>query len=143
MWNYMHVLAVELRIAFAGSPDEINLNDSKRTIGITTMDQSIMDPIIRKKPISARVDGDALTTAERMIASCEACDPEVSEVLFDEILDSITGCDPGITDYQLSGPVNCPSCQRQIQSGTWRWDESHGDEGPLFILPGTLVALKM
>jgi len=101
-----------------------------------------MDPIIRKKPISARVDGDALSTAERMIASCEVCDPEVSEVLFDEILDSITGCDPEITDYLLSQPVKCPSCQNQIQSGTWRWDDSRGDEGPIFIHPGTLVTLK-
>ena len=106
------------------------------------MDQSIMDPIIRKKPVSAEVDGETLSIAERMIASCEACDPELSDVLFDEILDAITGCDPEITDYLFSEPVNCPSCQSQILSGTWRWDDSVGDGGSIFILPGTLVALR-
>ena len=40
-----------------------------------------------------------LHEAERLIESCEACNPEGFEIPFDVILDRVTGSDPSVTDY--------------------------------------------
>ena len=40
-----------------------------------------------------------LREAERLIESCESCNPEGAEILFDYILDRVTGSDPSVTDY--------------------------------------------
>jgi hypothetical protein len=45
------------------------------------------------------VDSDTLRKAEKVIESCEHCNPEGAEIPFDNILDRITGSDPSVTDY--------------------------------------------
>jgi hypothetical protein len=52
--------------------------------------------------------------AERLIESCEHCNPENAEIPFENILDRITGADPSVTDYLLEAPANCPYCKREI-----------------------------
>jgi hypothetical protein len=42
-----------------------------------------------------------LHKAQRLIESCEHCNPEGAEIPFDNILDRITGSDPSVTDYVL------------------------------------------
>jgi len=41
-----------------------------------------------------------------MITGCEACS-ETAELLFDNILDRVTGSDPAVTDYVLEAPTRC------------------------------------
>ena len=60
------------------------------------------------------VDGATLLKAERMIESCEHCNPVAAEIPFDNILDQITGSDPSVTDYILEVPAKCPNCRREI-----------------------------
>ena len=87
------------------------------------------------------VDAQTARTAEKEIVSCETCSPDTAEVLFDHILDSLTGCDPVSTDYVLSKPAQCPACGARLDAGSWRWIES--EEGrTAIILPGTLVTMK-
>ncbi len=59
-----------------------------------------------------------LREAERMIESCEHCNPEGAEIPFDNILDRVTGSDPSVTDYILEAPAKCPSCKRDILEKT-------------------------
>jgi hypothetical protein len=88
------------------------------------------------------VDAQTIRTAEGEIVSCEACSPDTAEVPFDDVLDSITGCDPESTHYVLSEPALCPACGAQLHAGFWRWTESEGEGHGAFILPSTLVTLK-
>ena len=94
-----------------------------------------------RKTTSVPVDAETLRRAEALILSCEACAPDVAEVAFEYVLDSITGCDPESTDYILSEPVQCPNCGNPIQAGHWRWQETEQGR-TVFIRPGTLVTLK-
>ena len=43
------------------------------------------------------IDAATLRQAERLIESCEACNPEGAEIPFDNILDRVTGSDPSET----------------------------------------------
>ena len=47
-----------------------------------------------------------LREAERLIESCEHCNPDAAEIPFDNILDRVTGSDPSVTDYILESPPN-------------------------------------
>jgi hypothetical protein len=55
------------------------------------------------------VDEELLTEAEEWIAACEQCDQN-SEYSFDQILDSLTKCDPSNTDYVMCREAKCPRC---------------------------------
>ena len=50
-----------------------------------------------------------------MIAGCEACS-EDAEILFDNILDRLTGSDPSVTDYVLEVPARCLQCRAAIRT---------------------------
>jgi hypothetical protein len=54
------------------------------------------------------IDSAILPQAERLIESCEHCNPEEAEIPFDHILDRVTGSDPSVTDYILEQPAKCP-----------------------------------
>ncbi len=64
------------------------------------------------------VQAATLRKAERLIESCEACNPEGGEIPFDNILDQVTGSDPSVTDYVLEAPAGCPNCHRDIAGKT-------------------------
>jgi len=56
--------------------------------------------------------------AERLIESCEHCNPEGAGIPFDNILNRVTGSDPSVTDYVLEQPAKCPNCRREILEKT-------------------------
>jgi hypothetical protein len=58
--------------------------------------------------------GAVVRAAEKLIASCEHCNPVGAEIPFDNVLDRITGSDPSVTDYVLEAPAKCPNCRREI-----------------------------
>jgi len=60
------------------------------------------------------IDASTLRKAERLIESCEGCNPEGAEIPFDVILDRVTGSDPSVTDYILEERAKCPNCRREI-----------------------------
>jgi uncharacterized protein with PIN domain len=60
------------------------------------------------------VDTTTLREAEKLIESCEHCNPSVAEIPFDNILDRVTGSDPSVTDYVLESPTRCLNCKRDI-----------------------------
>jgi hypothetical protein len=45
------------------------------------------------------IDAAILHDAQRLIESCEGCNPEGAESPFDNILDRVTGSDPSVTDF--------------------------------------------
>jgi hypothetical protein len=59
-----------------------------------------------------------LGQAERLIESCEHCNPDSAEIPFDNILDRVTGSDPSVTDYILERPAKCPNCRHDILEKT-------------------------
>jgi hypothetical protein len=63
---------------------------------------------------SSSFDVATLHEAERMIESCEHCNPEGAEIPFDVILDRVTNSDTSVTDYVLEEPARCPNCRREI-----------------------------
>ena len=64
------------------------------------------------------INAATLREAERMIESCEFCNPEVAEIPFDNILDRATGSDPSVMDCLLETAANCPNCRRDILEKT-------------------------
>lgn len=52
--------------------------------------------------------------AERLVESCEQCNPVSAAIPFDWTLDRITGSDSTITDYIMETPAHCPNCRRAI-----------------------------
>ena len=56
--------------------------------------------------------------AERLIESCERCNPVGAELHFDHLLDRVTGADPSVTDYILEQPAKCPKCRHDILEKT-------------------------
>jgi hypothetical protein len=96
----------------------------------------------RKNTRPVTVDVAALRLAEQLIVSCEACTPDLAEISFEHVLDCITGCDPESTDYVLKEPARCPNCGAEVLTGYWRWYKPEAGGRKVFILPGTLVALK-
>jgi len=63
------------------------------------------------------VDEDLIHEAEEWIAGCEHC-TNPADYSFDQILDSLTGCDPAKTEYAMYRPAKCPTCRRQITEKT-------------------------
>ena len=55
--------------------------------------------------------------AQAEISSCEACS-EGADILFDCIVDEVTGRDAVTTDYFLSEPAKCPNCYGQVFEDT-------------------------
>ena len=47
------------------------------------------------------IDPETLRKAEKLIESCEHCNPDGAEIPFDNILDRVTGSDPSVTDSIL------------------------------------------
>lgn len=83
-----------------------------------------------------------LREAQDQIASCEACTPDEADILFDDVLDVLTGCDPKCTDYSLAEPALCPRCDAAIHTGRWEPVTGAGGERSVSIEPGSLVRLK-
>ena len=71
-----------------------------------------------EEQIVVLVDVATLRKAERLIESCEGCNPDGAEIPFDDILDRVTGSDPSVTDYILESPAKCPNCRREILEKT-------------------------
>jgi len=63
------------------------------------------------------IDESVLSTAESFITACAQCAP-AGETTFDYILDEVTGCDPGVTEYVLCHPATCPRCAQPITEKT-------------------------
>ncbi len=59
------------------------------------------------------VNAATLRNGEKLIESCEHCNPDGAEIPFDNILDRVTGSDPSVTDYVLEAPAKCPNCRRR------------------------------
>jgi hypothetical protein len=64
------------------------------------------------------IEDESLRKAEKLIESCEQCNPEAAEIPFDAILDRITASDPSVTDYILERPAGCPNCQQDVLEKT-------------------------
>jgi hypothetical protein len=64
------------------------------------------------------VEASTLREAERLIESCERCNPSDAEIPFDNILDRVTGSDPSVTDYILESPAKWPHCFHEILEKT-------------------------
>ena len=64
------------------------------------MPREFFDPTPEEQRI-VLVDTTTLPQAEKLIESCEHCNPEGAEIPFDNILDRVTGSDPSVTDYIL------------------------------------------
>ena len=63
------------------------------------------------------VSAATLRKAEKMIASCEQCNPAAS-IAFAVILDLVTGSHQKVTNYILEAPANCPNCRRDVLEKT-------------------------
>jgi hypothetical protein len=64
------------------------------------------------------IDAVTIRAAVKSIDSCEQCNHEHAEILFDWILDKVRGAQSRVTDYILEQPAKCPRCFRQITEKT-------------------------
>ena len=78
-----------------------------------TMPRDFFDPPPEQQNV-VLVNAATLREAERLIESCEGCNPDAAEIPFDNILDRVTGSDPSVTDYILEAPAKCPNGRRDI-----------------------------
>jgi hypothetical protein len=81
------------------------------------MPRDFFDPSPEQQNV-VLIDAATLRKAERLIESCEGCNPFGAGIPFDNILDRVTGSDPSATDYVLEEPAKCPNCRREILEKT-------------------------
>jgi hypothetical protein len=81
------------------------------------MPRDFFDPTPEQQNV-VPIDEATLRKAEKLIESCEHCNPEGAEIPFDAIFDRGTGSDPSVTDYILESPAKCPCCKREIVEKT-------------------------
>jgi hypothetical protein len=77
------------------------------------MPRDFFDPAPEQQNV-VFIDGATLREAERLIDSCDGCNPEGAEIPFDNIFDRVTGSDPSVTDYVLEQLAKCPNCRFEI-----------------------------
>jgi hypothetical protein len=65
------------------------------------MPSDFFDPTPEEQRV-VLIDAETRRKAEKLIDSCEQCNPLAAEFPFDNILDRVTGSDPRVTDYILS-----------------------------------------
>ena len=75
------------------------------------MTRDFFDPTPEEQQV-VLIDAETLHKAEKLIESCEHCNPDGAEIPFDNILDRVTASDPSVTDYVLELPAKCPNCRR-------------------------------
>ena len=93
------------------------LKDSPRDKKEGTVPRDFFDPTPEQQSV-VLINTAILQEAERLIDSCEGCNPINAEIPFDAILDRVTGSDPSVTDYVLEAPAKCPNCKREILEKT-------------------------
>jgi hypothetical protein len=81
------------------------------------MPRDFFDPTPEEQSI-VLVDTATLREAEKLIESCEHCNPDGAEIPLDNILDRVTGSGPSVTDCILEFPAKCPQCHREILEKT-------------------------
>jgi hypothetical protein len=81
------------------------------------MPRDFFDPTPEQQNV-VLINTAALHEAERLIESCEGCNPEGAEIPFDNILDRVIGSDPSVTDYILESSAKCPNCRCEILEKT-------------------------
>jgi hypothetical protein len=59
------------------------------------------------------IDDVAIREAEYLISGCEACS-EDAWLLFDDVLDAVTGENPNVNDYIMLNEASCPRCRHKI-----------------------------
>ena len=64
------------------------------------------------------VNRETLAEAEDFIAACEHCQPARAEIGFEQVLDSLTGCDPTVTEYVICHAAQCPNCRHEVMEKT-------------------------
>ena len=113
------------------------------TFRCSIVDADEVDELRRQRRRLLSIDEHTLQAAQDQIASCEACTPDQAEILFDDVLDWLTGSDPQSTDYVLNVPARCPRCQSAVRTG--RWKSFIGPDGKrnVGIVPGTLVTVTV
>ena len=77
------------------------------------MSRDLFDPTPEEQSV-VLVGAARVRRAEKLISSCERCNPEVAEIPFDAILDHVTGSDASLTDYILERPAKFPYCRRDV-----------------------------
>ena len=82
-----------------------------------TVAHDFFDPTPEEQRVRL-IDAETRSNAEKLIESCEHCNPLGAEIPFDNILDRVTGSDPSVTDYILEAPAKCPNCRREIVEKT-------------------------
>jgi len=94
-----------------------DLKDSPRDKEEGTVPPDFFDPTPEQQSV-VLINTAILQEAERLIESCDGCNPDGAEIPFDNILDCVTGSDPSVTDYVLEEPAKCPNCRREILEKT-------------------------
>ena len=94
----------------------VNLSEVSAALRFEKM-ADFFDPILEEQVI-VLVAAPTLRKAERLIESCEHCNPDGAEIPFDNILDRVTGSDPSVSDYILESPAKCPNCRRDVLEKT-------------------------
>ena len=67
------------------------------------MPRDFFDPSPEQQNI-VLVDAATLREAEKLIESCESCNPEDARIPFDNVLDRVTRSDPSVADYIVEAP---------------------------------------
>jgi hypothetical protein len=122
--GWVHVMARTLAkplvfnvhaVAINRTTEKLIVTSRRWCYGIAVMDWPELLPEPENLIVIAT---DTIRAAEKMVEACEACNPAGAELLFDSILDQITGSDAAMTDYLLEVPAKCPNCRRQVFEGT-------------------------
>src|SRR5262249_38850946 len=96
------------------------------------MPRDFFDPTPEQQNV-VLINAAILREAERLIESCEHCNPEGAEIPFDNILDRVTGSDPSVTDYILESPAKSVRTAGVTFSKRRWWSLTDLRAGPLRV----------
>jgi len=80
------------------------------------MSRVFFDPTPEQQNV-VLINTTTLRKAERLIESCEQCNPADAEIPFDWLLTQVTG-KRGPYEFMLSDPARCPNCKHEITEKT-------------------------
>jgi hypothetical protein len=63
------------------------------------------------------IDESTISEAEQYIVACENC-AYYAGMALEYVLDTLTACDPSVTQYVMIRPARCPLCSNQITEKT-------------------------
>src|SRR5262249_39770244 len=103
-------------VSCSGAGMRDDLRNISRQYWETSSERDKLIPAIEDLDI-VLIDESRLQEAQHWVSGCKACS-EHADIIFDYLLDAVTGCSPTTSRYILCRTARCPECSAEIRENT-------------------------